>query len=88
MTKGEIVFMSNNPFCDERRLLRCFQVVLFKDSSGISSLHFRTCLLFTSDKFPCSRLTMHSLRNWIISLDKFLETEFCMGRKSAGMLGE
>ena len=69
-TKGEIVFMSNNPFCDERRLLRCFQVVLFKDSSRISSLYFRTCLLFTSDKFPCSRLTMNSLRNRINSFGR------------------
>ena len=67
MTKGLIVFVSNNPFCDEWRLLRCFQVVLFKKSSWVLSLCFRTCLLFTSDKFPCSRLTMHSPRNRINS---------------------
>ena len=43
--------MSNNTFYDERRLLRCFYVVPFRDSSWISSLYFRTWLLFTLTSF-------------------------------------
>ena len=67
MTKGKLFFLSN-PFCDERRLLRCFPNVVFKDNSWILSLYFRTWLLFTCDKFHSSRLTMHSLRNRINSV--------------------
>ena len=59
--------MSNILFCDESRLLLCFHVVLFEHKAWFSSLYFGTWLLFTSHKFPCSRLTMHSLRSRIIS---------------------
>ena len=88
MTKGENVFLSKNPFSDESRLLRCIQVVLFQDTPWIFFLYFRTWLLLTSDKFPCSRLTVRSLRNRINFFEKFSETEFCMRGKSAETLRE
>ena len=86
-TKREIVFVSNTPFCDERRLLRHFQVVLFKESSWISSLYFRTGLLLTSDKFPCSRLTMHSLRNRIIFYGQIFRKWILHGREKCWKIG-